>query len=329
MCHVLSVAGASRPNLEFYRCVPEAHMFGRRSEMFVRCFSAVTAILILLAGPSPGLAQEQLAWKFSAGESLKYAVKQNMKMTMNLADKTQQIAMNQTMDMQWNIENVDAASGEVHMGQTVERVQMDSQGGPIGTLKFDSSSTEVPDTPYGKAIADVFKKLIGQKFGVHMLSTGKIEQVTVPESLLASLKQSGSTGNSLDEETLKQLMKQSAIMLPETPIKTGHMWDSTQQIEMPFGTMTVTSKLTYQGIDASTGQARISMAPSITLTPKKGTEINLKLTKTEGRGSLLFDVARGRITKSDLELKMKMQNSSFGQVIDQTIEQRTSMTLAN
>ncbi len=297
--------------------------------MFVRCFSAFAAMLMLLAGPSMSSAQEQLAWKFSAGESLKYVVKQNMKMTINVADKTQQIAMNQTMDMQWKIENVDPASGDVNMGQTVERVQMYSQGGLIGALKFDSSSTEVPDTPSGKALADVFKKLIGQEFGVHMLSTGKIDQVTVPESLLAALKKSGSTGNSLDEETLKQLMKQSAILLPETPIKTGHMWDSTQLIEMPFGTMTVTSKLTFQGIDASTGMARISMAPSISLTPKQGTEIDLKLLKTEGRGSLLFDVARGRITKSDLELKMEMQNNSFGQVIDQTIEQRTSMTLAN
>ena len=296
--------------------------------MFVRSFSALAAMLILLACSSMGLGQEQLAWRFTAGESLKYAVKQNMKMTMNVADKTQQITMNQTMDMQWKIKNVDSANGNVNMNQTVERVQMDSQGGPIGVLKFDSSSTEVPDTPYGKAIADVFKKLIGQEFGVHMLSTGKIDQVTVPESLLAALKQSGSTGNSLDEETLKQLMKQSAIMLPETPIKPGHLWDSTQQIEMPFGTMTVTSKLTFQGIDASTGQARISISPSISLTPKDGTEASLKLKKTEGRGSILFDVAKGRITKSDLELRMEILNNSFGQLIDQTIEQKTSMTLA-
>ncbi len=320
---------ASSPDLEFYRCVSEAHLFGGRSEMFVRCFSAFAAMLMLLAGSTIGLAQEQLAWKFSAGESLQYVVKQNMKMTMNIADKTQQIAMSQTMDMQWKIVNVDPASGDVNMGQTVERVQMDSQGGPIGTLKFDSSSPEVPKTPYGKAIADVFKKLIGQEFGVHMLSTGKIDQVTVPDSLLAALKQSGSTGNALDENTLKQLMTQSAVVLPETPISTGHMWESMQQIEMPFGTMTVKSKLTFEGIDSSTGQARIAMTPSILLTPKQGTEINLKLTKTEGKGSLLFDVARGRITKSDLELRMEMQTNSFGQVIDQTIEQRTSMALAN
>ncbi len=297
--------------------------------MFFSYFSTAAAVLMLLAGSSLGMAQDKLAWKFSTGESLKYVVKQNMKMSMTIADKTTQVAMNQTMDMQWKIQNVEPATGNVTMGQTVERVQMDSQGGPVDAIKFDSASKEIPDTPYGKAIADIFKKLIGQEFGVHMLSTGKIDEVTVPEALLDSLKKSGSAGNSMDEETLKQLMKQSAILLPETVIQPGHMWDSTQQMAMPFGTMTVTSKLTFQGIDASSGQARIAVTPSITLTPKPGTESSLKVLTTDGKGSFLFDVARGRVTKSELELKMEIQNNSFGQLIDQTIEQRTSMTLAN
>ncbi len=297
--------------------------------MFFSYFSTAAAVLMLLAGSSLGMAQDKLAWKFSAGESLNYVVKQNMKMSMKIADKTTQVVMNQTMDMQWKIQNVEPATGNVTMGQTVERVQMDSQGGPVDAIKFDSASKEIPNTPHGKAFADIFKKLIGQEFGVHMLSTGKIDEVTVPEALLDSLKKSGSAGNSMDEETLKQLMKQSAILLPETVIQPGHMWDSTQQMEMPFGTMTVTSKLTFQGIDASSGQARIAVTPSITLTPKPGTESSLKVLTTDGKGSFLFDVARGRVTKSELELKMEIQNNSFGQLIDQTIEQRTSMTLAN
>lgn len=296
--------------------------------MFVRCLSISATILTLVFGSSLVMAQEKLAWKFTPGESLKYVVKQNMKMTI-ISEKTQQIAMNQTMDMQWKIANVDATNGDVDMSQSVERVQMDSPGGPKGSLKFDSSSSEIPDTPYGKAIADVFKKLIGQEFGVHMKSTGKIDQVTVPATLLASLKQSGSTGNSLDKSSLEQLMSQSAITLPSTPVKTNDSWDSIQQIEMPFGTMTVKSKLTFQGIDASTGHARIAMTPSISLTPKQGTEVNLKLVSTEGKGNLLFDVVRGRITKSDLELRMEIQTNSNGQLVDLTTEQKTSMTLAN
>ena len=297
--------------------------------MFVRCLNLCSTCVVLVSISSFVSAQEQLAWKFTAGESLKYVVKQNMKMTMDVASKKQTIEMNQTMEMQWKIADVDPGSGDVNMAQTVERVQMDSQGGPIGTIKFDSASGEVPETPYGRAMAEVFRKLIGEEFSVHMKSTGKIDQVTVPASLIAALKQNGTAGNALDEATLKQLMTQSAITLPEKPIQPGDTWDSVQQVEMPIGTMTVQSKLTYQGIDASTGYAKIGMIPAISLTPKPGAPVNLTLTKTEGTGLLLFDAARGRIAKSDLDLTMQMQMKSFGQVIDQTIHQKTSMTLAN
>ena len=297
--------------------------------MFVRCLNLFSTIVVFVGVSSFVSAQEQLAWKFTAGESLKYVVKQNMKMTMDVASKKQTIEMNQTMEMQWKIADVDPGSGDVNMAQTVERVQMDSQGGPIGTIKFDSASGEVPETPYGRAMAEVFKKLIGEEFSVHMKSTGKIDQVTVPASLIAALKQNGTTGSALDEATLKQLMTQSAITLPENPIQPNDTWDSVQQVEMPIGTMIVQSKLTYQGIDASTGHAKIGMIPTISLTPKQGAPVNLTLTKTEGTGLLLFDAARGRIAKSDLDLTMQMQMKSFGQVIDQTIHQKTSMTLAN
>ena len=297
--------------------------------MLVRGLSFAAVVTLLVIGPSLVSAQEQLAWKFSAGESLNYVVRQKMNMTLDVAGKQQTIVMNQMMDMQWRITDVDSGTGDANMAQTIGRVQMESQGGQLGSLKFDSASEEIQSTPFGKAIAAVYKKLIGQEFGVHMQSTGKIDDVKVPESLLASLKQSGSTGNALDENTLKQLMTQSAITLPSTPIKPGHSWDSMQQVEMPFGSMVVKSKLTFQGVDPGTGYAQIGMIPSISLTPKPGTDVDVKLTKTEGKGTMLFDVVRGRIAKSDLNLTMAMQTNSFGQIINKTIEQTTSMTLEN
>ena len=297
--------------------------------MFVRCLTHFSIIIVLAGGTSIASAQEQLSWRFTPGESLNYVVQQNMVMTMDAAGKQQIIEMHQTMDMRWKIADVDAGSGDVNMSQTVERMRMTSEGGPIGAVNYDSASNEVPGTPYGRALADVFKKLIGQEFGVHMKSTGKIVEVAVPESLVASLKQSGTTGNALDEATLKQLMTQSAITLPEKPIQPNDSWDSVQQVEMAFGTVIVKSRLTYQGIDPDTGYAKIGIIPSISVAPKQGATVDLTLTGTEGTGVLLFDAARGRIAKSDLNLTMQMSMKSFGQVIDQTIHQKTSMALAN
>ena len=297
--------------------------------MFVRCLTVFSSIVLLVSGASLVSAQEKLAWKFAPGESLKYVVKQNMNMTMDVAKKKQSIAMNQTMDMQWKIAEVDSRSGAAEMSQTIDRVQMTSQGGPFGIVEYDSAGDKIPETPLGKSMAEVFRKIIGQEFGVHMKATGKIDQVTVPQSLIDALKQSGTAGTALDEATLKQMMTQSAITLPEKAINPGHSWDSEQQVELPFGTMTVKSQLTYQGIDSSSGYAKIAMIPVISVTPKPGAPVTLTLTKSEGSGLVLFDAAKGRIAKSDLDLTMQMQVQSFGQVIDQTIKQTTSMTLAN
>lgn len=297
--------------------------------MFVRCLTVFSSIVLLVSGASLVSAQEKLAWKFAPGESLKYVVKQNMNMTMDVAKKKQSIAMNQTMDMQWKIAEVDSRSGAAEMSQTIDRVQMTSQGGPFGIVEYDSAGGKIPETPLGKSMAEVFRKIIGQEFGVHMKATGKIDQVTVPQSLIDALKQSGTAGNALDEATLKQMMTQSAITLPEKAIIPGHSWVSEQQVELPFGTMTVKSQLTYQGIDSSSGYAKIAMIPVISVTPKPGAPVTLTLTKSEGTGLVLFDAAKGRIAKSDLDLTMQMQVQSFGQVIDQTIKQTTSMTLAN
>ncbi len=145
-----------------------------------------------------------------------------------------------------------------------------------------------------------------------MKSTGKIDEVTVPASLVASLKQSGTTGNALDEATLKQLMTQSAITLPENPIKPERFWDSVQQVEMPFGTVIVKSKLTYQGIDASTGHAKIGMVPSIIgHSEARDRTVDLTLTKTEGTGQCFVRCC----TWSHCKIRPESDNADENEVI--------------
>ncbi|HQX51828.1 MAG TPA: DUF6263 family protein [Planctomycetaceae bacterium] len=295
--------------------------------MLFRCLTLLTTIT-LFAGGSSLTAQEQLAWRFTPGESLKYVVNQKMDMTMDLAGNKQTVAMTQVMDMHWKISEVDARNGDVKMSQTVERLKMNSEGPPFGTVAFDSASETAPDTPLGKSLAEVFKVMIGKEFDVQMKSTGKIESVQVPASLIEGLKKAGSAGNAMDESTLKQMMTQSAITLPEKPIQPGEKWESVQQIEMPFGTMVVKSQLSFEGIDSSSGYALIAMKPTITVTPKEGAAINLTLNNAEGQGMVRFDIAKGRIARSDLDLTMDMRVKSFGQVIDQTVHQTTSMVLS-
>ncbi len=293
--------------------------------MVSRFFSVFSILATMFAVTSTALAQDSLAWKFASGESLKYVVQQNTQMEMDLSGQQTTMIMNQTMDMVWKIASV-AASGDAKMAQIVDRVQFKSEGGPLGAVQFDSSSTETVDSPIVKSMAEVFKKIVGQEFGVTMQATGKVQEVTVPKELLKALTETGPAGGAMNEDTLKQMMTQSAVTLPAQAIKPGDSWESNQKVELPFGTMTVNSVLTYEGTE--NGMARISMLPKIDVKPKDGAPITLTMKKSEGKGVVLFDVARGRITKSDLDLTMELQVKQFGTQIQQTLRQKTTMSLA-
>lgn len=288
---------------------------------------ALSVTLILTAGSSlTALAQDDLRWKFQSGETLKYQVQQKMQTEMAVGGQKINTNMQQSMDMSWKVGMV-SGQGDAAVVQTVDRVQMKMEGGPFGSLQFDTNSTEVPANPIVKAMAEVFRKIIGQEFKVTMKSTGKVENVEVPPQLLQALNTAGAA-NALNEDTLKQMMEQSSVLLPAAAVSPGQSWESAQQIQLPFGEMKVSSKMTYEGRDQSTGMARIAMKPTITVTPKEGSPLQLTMKKSEGSGQVLFDPSRGRIVRSDLDLTLEMQVSQQGQVIDQTVQQKTSMLLA-
>jgi hypothetical protein len=286
------------------------------------CVLAMQSLWLSNAG-----AQDQLAWKFVAGESLKYSVTQGTDMQMSLNDQKQNMSMNQQMDMLWKINEVDSA-GTAVMSQIVERVQMKTEGGALGTMEYDSASGEKPDSKLVQAMADVFARIINQPFAVTMASSGKISDVNVPEELLDQLTRSGAAGQVLNKEVLEQMMTQSAITLPDKAIKPGDSWPSNQKVELEFGTMNIDSTLTYNGMESGTNIALISMKPSITVKPKEGNPITLTVNKTEGEGTVRFDQAKGRIVRSDLDLTLEMTVKNFGAEVRMTLRQKTAMELA-
>ena len=159
-----------------------------------------------------------------------------------------------------------------------------------------------------------------------MRPSGKIDDVVVPETLVKALTNSGPTGSMLTEESLKEMMTQSAVSLPAEAISPGSTWETSQQVDLNFGTMIVTSQLTYIGTE--NGIAKISTKPSIEVKPKDNAVVGLKLTKSEGQGVVQFDVEKGRIVKSDLKLKLDLAVTRFGKTVNMTLNQNTEMSLA-
>jgi len=278
---------------------------------------------LALASFAPVSAQEKLAWKFTSGESLKYVVEQSTEMQMSIAGQKQSMQLKQTLDMDWKIGEV-ASSGDASMTQTIGRVQVESDGGLVGGFKYDSSESEAPTNAVAKSMADVFSRIINKPFAVTMQPSGKIGKVDVPKELLEAL---AGSGGAMSEDTLKQLMTQSAVTLPKDGISKGESWENVQNVDMPVGVMTINSKLTYLGNDAKTGFAEIEMKPTISIKGKEGSPQQITLKKSEGGGKVLFDQKAGRVAQSDVDLTMELSIKQFGQQIDQQVKQKTLMKL--
>jgi len=287
-------------------------------------FSAVSGVLMSALLTSSAAGQESLAWKFEEGQALRYEVRQGTLMDISVAGQKQQMKSSQIMDMVWTIQSVDSA-GVAKMSQVVERIQMESTGGPLGSLKYDSSSTDTLDARQ-QAIADTYRKIVGQQFIVTMRPTGKIDNVEVPQSLVDALTKGGASEGLLTEKSLKEMMAQSAVTLPAQPVNPAESWENSQSVDFMIGTMIVNSVLTYDG--TNNGIAMLTTRPKIDVKPKDGAPLTLKLSKSEGEGTVQFDVNAGHISRSDLELTLDMQVTRLGTTVDMTMRQSTNMVLA-
>ena len=229
--------------------------------------------------------------------------------------------------MAWQILDV-AAGGETVMNQTVNRIRLKIEGGPAGTLELDTSKAVPPGNPRLASMNEIFGNIVNQAFVVTMTPAGKVQNVGVPPAMLEALSRTpaGGTG-ALSEEALKDMMKQSAVTLPEQPVGKGSQWSSNQQVKLAFGTMTVKSTMTFEGRDAA-GNIIINVLPQIQVTPAENAVNRMTLESSEGLGRVVFNNQTGRVTQSQLNLTLQMKMEVNGQVFDQVVRQTTSMKLA-
>lgn len=293
-------------------------MFSR----LIRCFAFALLTATVVA---PVSAQEKLAWKFAEGSQLKYKVNQAMIMKVIVAGNANTQEIRQTMEMGWDVQKV-GANGDAVVGQTIERINMDFSGSLIEPFKYDSTDKTPPTTSMGRRVADSYAKILNQQFQVSMKPTGEITNVKIPETLMSALTTSGN--GVLTESMVRQMMTQSAITLPREAIAPKHKWTTSQSVDLPYGKMSIASQLSFAGIDRSTGFAVISVTPEIKIASGEDSAQQVTLNESSGKGQVYFDIANGRIAKSQLDLQMDMTVRFNEQQIDQEVTQKLSMELS-
>jgi hypothetical protein len=267
-----------------------------------------------------------LQWKLSTGDSLKYAVQNEMATTSTVGGFDNKSRLLQTMHMAWNVKTTTASRNYV-LSQVIERIRVEMSHDGEKPIVFDSGTREAPDDQFARSLGNVFRKIVDREFMITMAPTGAIEDVSIPDGLLETLK-TAAAGESagLDEKALKQMLSQTSVILPVEPVESGDQWQSQQSIELPFATLRMAATMTYKGVNED-GLAVIDYSPNVTLEPRDDAPIKLTLRSSRGTGKVLFDQEEGRIVRMQLNLNMEMQTGVRGQQVLQKIDQQTVMIL--
>lgn len=286
----------------------------------------LTSVLLLTAH-RPSVGQDRLRWNFRAGEKLNYSLIQNMDSATKIGEETLNTSFDQTIDMSWQVQS-SAANGDAVLSQVFDRVRLKMVGPPAGTVEFDSNESVVgKDNPIQRTLHEVFNKIVGESFEVSMKATGDITDVKIPQSLREAVAQSAAgRQGAINQQMMTDMMKHASVLLPAGSVKPGAQWNTTQEMQMPFGKMTINSAMTYSKKDTD-GVAIIDFVPTVKIESRKDANLRPTLTGSTGRGRIKFDVARGRVKQTILELTLNMTVESNGRKLPQTIRNHTSMTL--
>jgi hypothetical protein len=121
----------------------------------------------------------------------------------------------------------------------------------------------------------------------------------------------GLGGNMLSEDSLKNMMNQSMMILPKEAPTNGTTWDRTMEMKMgPMGTMKNTTKFTYAG--KSGDFDKIDMKLDMKLESDPNAPFQMKMITKDAKGVTLFDNAKGRIQEVNLKTTSEMEMGAIG-----------------
>lgn len=292
--------------------------------------AAVLAAVVFFAGAVAADAQTKLGYKFKEGEKLNYALDQKMEMKMNVGGMDINMEMNQNIGWVWEVQEV--KGGKAKIRQKFDRIKfvMDT---PMGKVEYDSKANKEPQGQLGMVLAPMFKALAGMEFNVVMDQQGNVTEFKIPEKHLQALKEAAPGGapglDMFSEEGLKRMTSNAGLTFPKEAVEKGKTWDQKADMKMPFGTMVVAQKFTYQGPESKDGKTleKIGLKANVTLEPDPNAQVAMKLKDQGAQGTAYFDNQAGRLRNLQMNQNMQMEINAGGQNLTQNIRQTVTLRL--
>jgi len=290
-------------------------------------------LLVGLAAMGGSFARgETLRWKFKQGESLHWTMDKQDVFSEVKDERESKTTVSQATEMSWTVKSV-AEDGSAELTLKIDRVVAKNRT-PYGNFEFDSNAKKAAANPTEAAMQELMKAVVGAPFSCKISPSGALSDVRVPEAvtkLLADEKKDAPEGESaMSDESFKKMFTSMSMPLPKEEVAPGKTW--TQQAKFatpPAGSMTIDTTFRFVGPDAQAGPniVRIDLESKYTpdLPPKNDVKVTIKT--QEGKGSILFDTAAGRITKLSSSEKDERHISVMGMEIDLSKVSTTNLTL--
>jgi hypothetical protein len=274
-----------------------------------RCSLPLLAFLL-----APALVDaQQLRYKFQSGSKLDYVMEQKQNMKMSAMGQEIDMKVNMSFDFSMAIDSVDTATGKAKVKYKFGKVKMSMEGGPFGSMEYDSTSDKEPEGPLAMA-APIFKAMTTSEITMTVSPRGEVSDVQYPEKLKEQLQNAAGgagMGNMFSEDQLKQMMNNPVFTLPEEPISAGKAWENKTEMKMgPMGKMVIVNKYTYAGKSGEFD--KIDQKMDIKLEPSADAPIQMTMKTKEASGTILFDNNKGRIQEMTSKTVSEMELGQMG-----------------
>ncbi|HEX4412682.1 MAG TPA: DUF6263 family protein, partial [Lacipirellulaceae bacterium] len=237
----------------------------------------------------------------------------------------------QEMDMIWDVQGVDAATGEAVIDQKFDRIKL-TVTSPRGNVDYDSKEDKV-STGLEALIAPLYKAIAQSEFELTVTSRGEIKDAKVPAEVLAALKNvpdAAAIGDYATEEGFKKMISKSVFVLPKDAPKKGDVTKTSVELTNKDGEkQIVESSYTYEGTKDIDGETYAIFKPQLTLSFADGGQAaKSSVAQQSSDGEALFNIAKGRLRSMKLEQHVTINSSSANQPVQQKLDQKIEVEVS-
>ena len=272
-----------------------------------------------------------LRWKFQQGDHFHVVLTQSSVHETRVNNRPLKMTVAMTTELDWKIASVDE-QGRGVMTQSFTRMALKMDNDQGQSLDFDSASESKP-RGLAQGVAERIKPLIGLQIQLTMTDRGEIVEVALSDKAQSAISDAAKDARFKDlfsKEGLTQMLRQSAIVLPEKAVAEGDSWTTKTSANSPVGVLDQTHEFTYGSTEERDGRSLEKMTVQTSLDIRKAkssSEPKLKLSDQSQTGDFYFDSESGNFVESTIKQKLTSETPYRDLLIHATVDSSMSMTI--